>query len=86
MTSGVWKVAPNVAECCKTFHEYEPWLEVDMLALYHLKYVYRPHSGRPLPFIDTCPSFGKVLLELTLVPFPCVAQECPCPAPHRAAR
>jgi hypothetical protein len=60
VTSGVWKVAPNVAECCKTFHEYEPWLEVDMLALYHLKYVYRPHSGRPLPFIDTCPSFGNV--------------------------
>lgn len=61
MTSGVWKVAPNVAECCKTFHEYEPWLEVDMLALYHLKYVYRPNSGRRLSFIDT-------MLELTFVP------------------
>lgn len=35
--SGVWKTGPNVDECCKTFTEFDPWLEIDLLALYYLR-------------------------------------------------
>jgi hypothetical protein len=36
--NGTWKRANNASFCCRTFVEFEPWWEVDLLALYHIKY------------------------------------------------
>jgi len=37
--NGVWKLLDNEAVCAKTFIESEPWLEVDLEALHHIRSV-----------------------------------------------
>ena len=38
VVNGEWRTVNNLDYCCKTFTEMEPWLEIDLEALHHIRW------------------------------------------------